>query len=88
MGFVGGEENKNAAENGVSGSEFSLGKTKYKRMESEAVETEEDVPLTKENRNSRIYVFACAIFASLSSVLLGYGWYLNLIFNTIYMFSA
>ncbi|BBH00860.1 Major facilitator superfamily protein [Prunus dulcis] len=32
MGLVGGEENKNATENGVSGSEFPLGsKTKYKK---------------------------------------------------------
>lgn len=73
MGLVGGEENKNATENGVSGSEFPLGsKTKYKRMDSEVVDTEEDVPLTKENRNTKKYVFACAIFASLNSVLLGY----------------
>ncbi|KAM1762506.1 hypothetical protein ACFX12_005143 [Malus domestica] len=72
MGLLGGQQNGNAAENGVAGCEFQLGgsKTKYKRMESEVGETEEDAPLT--DKNTERYVFACAIFASLNSVLLGY----------------
>lgn len=74
MGLMGLEENRNAAENGVFGSdssEFQLGsRNKYKRMQSEV--SEEDGPLTKENRDTKKYVFACAIFASLNSVLLGY----------------
>ncbi|KAM1245547.1 hypothetical protein ACFX13_037581 [Malus domestica] len=72
MGLLGGQQNGNAAENGIAGSEFQLGgsKNKYQRMESEVGETAEDVPLT--DKNSRRYVLACAIFASLNSVLLGY----------------
>lgn len=54
---------------------------KYKRMDADA--TEEDIVLSNndqqqegiviENRDTTKYVFACAIFASLNSVLLGYG---------------
>lgn len=76
---MGIEENRNAGQNGVFGSdssEFQLGsKNKYKRMKSEVTEEEEeDGSFSKENRDTRKYVFACAIFASLNSVLLGYGW--------------
>ena len=68
MGAVVGEENGNRNGNGGSVSEFQLGnKNKYKRMESDDA-TEEDI-----NHDSRKFVFACAIFASLNSVLLGYG---------------
>ncbi|XP_050369736.1 probable polyol transporter 4 [Argentina anserina] len=74
---MGIEENTNADHNGVFGSdssEFQIGsKNKYKRMRSEATEDEEeDGPFLKESRDTRKYVFACAIFASLNSVLLGY----------------
>lgn len=58
------------------------GLLKYKRMDSDGME--EDVAvLCEDKRNdmsSRKYVLVCAIFASLNSVLLGYGWY-------IYFFS-
>lgn len=88
MGLMGLEGNRNAAENGVFGSdssEFQLGsKNKYKRMQSEV--SEEDGPLTKENRDTKKYVFACAIFASLNSVLLGYGWYFFHLFNATTFF--
>ncbi|KAJ6367694.1 hypothetical protein OIU78_000286 [Salix suchowensis] len=56
------------------------GKNKYKRMESDALE--EDTVLSSnhqdregvyvEKRNTKIYLLACAVFASLNSVLLGY----------------
>lgn len=50
-------------------------KNKYKRMDSDA--TEEDLALysegiTNKNHNTKKFVFLCAIFASLNSVLLGY----------------
>ena len=57
------------------------GKNKYKRMDSDALE--EDIVLSSnhqdqegvyvEKRDTKIYLLACAIFASLNSVLLGYG---------------
>lgn len=41
----------------------------------------------KRSASTKKYVLACAIFASLNSVLLGYGTYASLsIFNSIYMF--
>ncbi|KAF9683547.1 hypothetical protein SADUNF_Sadunf04G0025100 [Salix dunnii] len=56
------------------------GKNKYKRMDSDALE--EDIVLSSnhqdqegvyvEKRDTKIYLLACAIFASLNSVLLGY----------------
>jgi hypothetical protein len=62
--------------NGIVG-----GKNKYKRMDSDALE--EDIVLSNnvqdqegvfvEKGDTRIYLLACAIFASLNSVLLGYG---------------
>lgn len=54
------------------------GVLKYKRMDSDAMEEDASV-LCEEKRNdmnNRKYVLACAIFASLNSVLLGYGWYI------------
>ncbi|KAL5575463.1 hypothetical protein UlMin_017162 [Ulmus minor] len=70
MGFVDGEEIGNS--NGNSNlSEFQLGtKNKYKRMDSEV--TEEDVSSQNRSYDTKKFVFACAIFASLNSVLLGY----------------
>lgn len=73
MGLVGCEENGN----GEGLVEIPIGsKNKYKRMDSDAVE--EDVALSsegmpKKKNTSRNFVFGCAIFASLNSVLLGYG---------------
>ncbi|KAI4322655.1 hypothetical protein L6164_022328 [Bauhinia variegata] len=71
MGF---QENGNG-EMGLSG--IPLGaKSKYKRMDSEFLEECDDVlqqQQLEDRRNStRKYVFACAIFASLNNVLLGY----------------
>lgn len=73
MGF---QENGNG-EMGLSG--IPLGaKNKYKRMTSELPDDNDDVFLhqqqVEERRSStRKYVIACAIFASLNNVLLGYG---------------
>lgn len=68
MGLVGVHENGNG-EMGLSG--IPLGsKNKYRRMDSELTEEDERRHLS---HNTRKYVIACAIFASLNSVLLGYG---------------
>jgi len=58
---------------GLSG--ITLGtKNKYKRMNSELPEGYDDVLHQEARRNStRKYVIACAFFASLNNVLLGYG---------------
>ena len=56
-------------------------KNKYKRMDSELTDFDDDFndalhhhQQTEERRKStRKYVFACAVFASLNNVLLGYG---------------
>ncbi|XP_061375604.1 probable polyol transporter 4 isoform X1 [Gastrolobium bilobum] len=65
MGLVGVQENGN----GIS--EIPLGtKTKYTRMDSDFTEAEEGLSTNK--HDTKKYVFACAIFASLNSVLLGY----------------
>lgn len=71
MGLVGVQENGNG--NGGLISEIPLGaKTKYIRMTSDPNEAEEEGLSTKEH-DTKKYIFACAIFASLNSVLLGYG---------------
>ena len=75
MGLVGVQEHGNR-EMGLSG--ISLGtKNKYKRMDSELSEDHNDPSHhhEEEDRGSSIrkYVFACAVFASLNNVLLGYG---------------
>ena len=49
------------------------GKNKYKRMSSELTEDEGFDHQKERTRSTRKYVFACAVFASLNSVLLGYG---------------
>ncbi|KAK9284912.1 hypothetical protein L1049_024093 [Liquidambar formosana] len=75
MGLVGVQENGNG-EMGLSG--ISLGsKNKYKRMDSEFTEDDYEVSHNhhhqQEKSNSTIkFVYACAIFASLNNVLLGY----------------
>ncbi|KAI4296689.1 hypothetical protein L6164_036630 [Bauhinia variegata] len=69
MGLVGGQDTGKGRGNGVS--EIPLGtKIKYLRMDSDI--TDEEMSLPNEKHNSGKYVFACAIFASLNSVLLGY----------------
>lgn len=72
MGLVGVQEN------GKGEMGLPLGtKNKYKRMDSEATEDFDDAShhhhLEDRSRSTRKYVLACAIFASLNSVLLGYG---------------
>lgn len=49
---------------------------KYMWMNPKKMEEENHVVSYKENgnRSSNKYVLVCAIFASLNSVLLGYGW--------------
>lgn len=76
MGLAGGEENGNAE--GISVTEFRLGSNKkYKRMGSTFI-TEKSVSiLTDKKHDTKKFVIACAIFASLNSVLLGYGWFFN-----------
>ncbi|KAF5474364.1 hypothetical protein F2P56_006268 [Juglans regia] len=72
MGLVGGEENGN----GEGLVEIPIGsKNKYKRMNPDG--TEEDVVFSNEGisirkNTTRNFVFVCAIFVSLNSVLLGY----------------
>ncbi|XP_059660958.1 probable polyol transporter 4 [Cornus florida] len=77
MGLMGIQEN-GSGEMGLSG--VSLGsKNKYKRMDSELTEDggDDSSQHHHEQKRSRSnstkkYVFACAVFASLNSVLLGY----------------
>ncbi|XP_030480429.2 probable polyol transporter 4 [Cannabis sativa] len=65
-----GGENGNG--NGESVSEFQLGKkNRYKRMESDPLEEEEEEEELQRHHTKK-FVVACAIFASLNSVLLGY----------------
>ena len=77
MGLVGVQENGNV-EMGLSS--LPLGsKNKYRRMNSELREDNDDAShkQRQEDRSNgtRKYVLACAVFASLNSVLLGYGTY-------------
>ncbi|KAF1895379.1 hypothetical protein Lal_00044029 [Lupinus albus] len=85
MGLVGMQGNENG--NGEI-SEIPLGaKTKYIRMNSDLTETEEGLPIN--NPETRKFVFVCAIFASLNSVLLGYGSAVCLICNNdCFVFKA
>ncbi|KAI4299354.1 hypothetical protein L6164_032821 [Bauhinia variegata] len=69
MGLVDGQETDNGRGNELS--EIPLGtKTKYLRMDSDI--TEEVISLPNKEHKAGKYVFGCAIFASLNSVLLGY----------------
>lgn len=73
MGLVGLQENGNG--------EMGLVKNKYKRMDSELTDFDDDIDEATQHhhlqlersKTTRKYVFACAVFASLNSVLLGYG---------------
>ncbi|XP_062096615.1 probable polyol transporter 4 [Humulus lupulus] len=70
MAMDGGGENVNGNGNGGSVSEFQLGKkNRYKRMDFDLLEEEED---EEQRHDTKKFVVACAIFASLNSVLLGY----------------
>lgn len=68
MGLVGVQENGNG-ETGVA-----LGsKNRYRRMDSELTE-DDDIHFPEDrSETTRKYVLACAVFASLNNVLLGYG---------------
>ncbi|KAG8641453.1 probable polyol transporter 4 [Manihot esculenta] len=68
MGLMGVQENGNGE------MDVSLGgKNKYKRMDSEFTQDIDDASHHQDRSSStRKYVLACAIFASLNSVLLGY----------------
>lgn len=74
---MGIEDNENG-ETGLSAVPLGF-KNKYKRMDSQLTEEEDDDDAShhhdqeKRNTSTRKYVLACAIFASLNSVLLGYG---------------
>ena len=87
MGLVGGEENGNGERVG----EVHIGsKNKYKRMDSDFVEEDlasynDGMEMTRKNSNSKKFVFLCAIFASLNSVLLGYG--MSFLFVTFSIWS-
>lgn len=70
MGLVGAVENGNG--------DYLGRKNKYRRMDSEPADDEFDDVLNNHpgfdrGRNTRKYVFLCAVCASLNNVLLGYG---------------
>lgn len=48
---------------------------KYERMDSLEEEEDEDLEVKwmQRRRSTKKYVYACALFASLNSILLGYG---------------
>lgn len=62
--------------------ENGKGGNKYRRMDSVIIHEEEndfsngDVDQQQRTNNAKRYVIACAVFASLNSVLLGYGRYI------------
>lgn len=67
-------------------------KNKYTRMDSQLTDFDDDIDEATQNhriqlersKTTRKYVFACAIFASLNSVLLGYG---NFISFSVYTYK-
>ena len=70
--------------NGVSGRDMEISvlplgtKNKYKRMDSQLTDGGDDdlhhqAELENRRKTTRKFVFACAVFASLNNVLLGYG---------------
>lgn len=72
MGSVGGEETEKAGS-------MKHEKNEYRRVDSEVNDGDpEDEVMSRyhqleRRRRTRRYVFACAVFASLNTVLLGYG---------------
>lgn len=90
MGLVGLQENGNGEMGLVSGA-----KNKYKRMDSELTDFDDDVDEATQNhhiqlersKTTRKYVFACAIFASLNSVLLGYGNFISFSIKLITVYN-
>lgn len=63
--------------------EMGLSKNKYRRMDDSELRKSDDFGddydaaehhrQMERNKTTRKYVFACSVFASLNSVLLGYG---------------
>ncbi|CAI9783663.1 unnamed protein product [Fraxinus pennsylvanica] len=74
MGLAGIQEN-GVGEMGLGGVPLGA-KNKYRRMDSELTDYDGDFeqhnPLEKKINSTRKYVIACAVFASLNNVLLGY----------------
>lgn len=57
--------------------ENGKGGNKYMRMDSVIIQEDDIIDQQdKTNDNTKRYVIACAVFASLNSVLLGYGRYI------------
>lgn len=57
--------------------ENGKGGNKYRRMDSVIIQEDDIIDQQdKTNDNTKRYVIACAVFASLNSVLLGYGRYI------------
>lgn len=90
MGLVGVQENGNREMDVPLG-----GKNKYKRMDPEFTEKLDDASNGQDRSSiTRKYVLACAIFASLNSVLLGYGtisitkFLVSILLCSIYLFIA
>lgn len=77
---MGVQENGSGGDNGMSSVPLGA-KNKYRRMDSELNDYSDDdlevapYKQTQQERtkSTRKYVFACAVFASLNNVLLGYG---------------
>lgn len=63
--------------NGSNGLDLGIKKNSYKRMDSDLAEDDEAVISHHQQgirqSNTQKFVLACAVFASLNSVLLGYG---------------
>lgn len=63
--------------NGTNGIDLGIRTNRYTRMDSDLAEEDEAVishrQQGKKQSNAHKYVLACAVFASLNSVLLGYG---------------
>lgn len=63
--------------NVTNGIDLGIKKSRYERMDSDLAEEDEAVishhQQGKKQGSAHKYVLACAVFASLNSVLLGYG---------------
>ena len=80
---MGIHDNNHITVNGVFGGDMDMSalplgsKNKYKRMDSELTDGDDDShhhhQLEDRRKTTRKFVLACAIFASLNNVLLGYG---------------
>lgn len=84
MGLLGVQEEQGSRDRNGLAKVAAVGKEKYRRLDAEHAvvgEEEEAVRISPRRRphgndrsaRTKNYVFACAVFASLNSVLLGYG---------------